>query len=103
MSYRRVSARPLGMAPIPSPFAIPTTAMQVALGPYVRTNMPGALIQPYGWGPNAPIGMPASFTHHIDYVRQPLPPGTYDTAGVYTLPNGEQLGAIGVLPILAVL
>ena len=104
MSYRRV--RTLGMMP-PSPFNMPTTTLHAAINPYtMRSQPPGTLFAPYGWGPGFAIGMPARYSHHIDYVREPLPRGTYDTlTGVHGhVAGGDGLGGLAAIaPILAVL
>lgn len=103
MSYRRFS---MGQMP-PSPFSMPTTTVQAALGPHaMRTQPPGTIVSPYGWGPNAPIGMPANYAHHLDYVRTPLPRGTYDQLGIHAIPHRGAAGLAGlaaIAPILAVL
>lgn len=109
MSYsrpRRRAARRLPLGVVPSPFNTPTFAFAQAVDPYVwRTSPPGAAYQPYGWGPGASIGMPASYSHHIGYERVPLPPGTYDTlSGIYAkATRGGLSGLAALAPILAVL
>jgi hypothetical protein len=50
-----------------------------AVDPYSqRFSPPGAIFQPYGWGPGFNVGMPMNYSHHIGYERVPLRPGTYD-------------------------
>jgi hypothetical protein len=45
-----------------------------AVDPYSqRFSPPGAIYAPYGWGPDFNIGMPFNYTHHLDYVREPVP------------------------------
>jgi len=62
MSYSR---RALGM---PAPFTS-TTAFAQSVDPYTwRTSPPGAIYSPYGWGPDMTVGMPMSYSHHINYV-----------------------------------
>ena len=57
---------------MPSPFTS-TTAFAQAVDPYTwRFSPPGAVYAPYGWGPDFNIGMPFNYTHHLDYVRQPV-------------------------------
>lgn len=59
----------------PSPGFTPTTAFAQAVDPYsLRYSPPGAIYAPYGWGPDMMIGMPANYTHHLDYVREPVGP-----------------------------
>lgn len=53
----------------------PTTLFAQSVDPYAwRMGPPGAIYQPYGWGPDLNIGMPFNYTHHIDYVREPIGP-----------------------------
>jgi hypothetical protein len=56
-----------------------TTAFAQAVDPYAgRMSPPGAIYSPYGWGPDMNIGMPANYTHHLDYVREPVYDPTFD-------------------------
>lgn len=51
-----------------------STLFAQSVDPYAwRMGPPGAIYQPYGWGPNF-IGMPFNYTHHVDYVREPIGP-----------------------------
>lgn len=75
-----MSYHPLGLHPSESPVPwTPTTAFAQAVDPYsFRFSPPGAVYAPYGWGPDFTVGMPANYTHHLDYVRTPTvvgPPG----------------------------
>ncbi len=66
MSYHRTG---LGMPPAFSS----TQAFAQAVDPYAtRMSPPGSIYSPYGWGPDFNIGMPMNYTHHIDYVRDPV-------------------------------
>jgi hypothetical protein len=66
MSYHRGMGAP--------PAFTSTTAFAQAVDPYSwRMSPPGAIYSPYGWGPDMNIGMPANYTHHIGYVRTPIP------------------------------
>lgn len=65
MSYHRA----LGL-----PQLSPTTLFAEAVDPYAqRFSPPGAIYSAYGWGPDFNIGMPFNYTHHLDYVRTPIP------------------------------
>lgn len=66
MSYHR----PVGILPNFSS----TQMFAEAVDPYSqRMSPPGAIYSPYGWGPDFNVGMPFNYTHHIDYVRTPVP------------------------------
>jgi len=76
----------VGVAPGygPSPGFSPTTMFAQAVDPYsFRFSPPGAVFSPYGWGPDMMIGMPASYTHHLDYVREPIPGARRDIGPMY--------------------
>jgi len=50
-----------------------TSFFAEAVDPYAQRFLPrGNLYSPYGWGPDTTIGMPMNYTHHIDYVREPV-------------------------------
>jgi hypothetical protein len=89
MSYHR----PMGALP---DFAS-TQMFAEAVDPYSqRFSPPGAIFSPYGWGPDFNIGMPFNYTHHIDYVRTPVPGARrigpmYDELSPYR--TGTALGA----------
>lgn len=107
MSYHRLPTRvaqpahilvQTGMAgPAPAPFT-PTTAFAQAVDPYSwRFSPPGAVYAPYGWGPDFNIGMPFNYTHHMDYVRAPIP-GARPVGPMYdVLPafSGTWSGSLG--------
>jgi hypothetical protein len=66
MSYHRSG---LGLPSFSS-----TQAFAQAVDPYAtRMSPPGSIYSPYGWGPDFNIGMPMNYTHHIGYVREPVP------------------------------
>lgn len=110
MSYHALG---LAAAPAfgPSPGFTPTTAFAQAVDPYsFRYSPPGAIFAPYGWGPDFMIGMPANYTHHIDYQRVPVP-GTrpigpmYDEIWPYATGvrlSGVPTGPSGHLPVQTV-
>jgi hypothetical protein len=65
MSYRRA----LGFA---APFTS-TSWFAEGVDPYAARLSPrGSIYSPYGWGPDMMIGMPMNYTHHIDYVQDPV-------------------------------
>lgn len=87
MSYRR---RPgLGM-----PGVTPTTWFAGGMDPYAARNSPGGSIYaPYGWGPDFMVGMPLNYTHHIDYVQEPMRVVRNDRANAYKrVPGARPLG-----------
>jgi len=66
MSYHRAG---LGLPSFSS-----TQAFAQAVDPYAtRMSPPGSIYSPYGWGPDFNIGMPMNYSHHIGYVRTPVP------------------------------
>lgn len=79
------------------PNVSPTTLFAEAVDPYaMRAGPPGGVYSPYGWGPDFNYGMPMNYTHHIDYVREPVPGARpigpmYDQLGSYdsSLPPGR--------------
>ncbi len=97
---RRVLVRRgLGM-----PSFAPTTTFASGVGPWSQGQFGprGAAYSPYGWGPDFMIGMPMNYTHHIDYVREPVGriQGVQRKIGTYfdTLSgSGDGLGALVVL------
>lgn len=57
-----------------------TVSFAQSVDPYVaRMSPPSALYAPYGWGPGNFVGMPPNYSHHIDYVQQPV--RMYDRVG----------------------
>jgi hypothetical protein len=61
--------RSLGM-----PNFVPEQAYVQSMDPYaMRFSPPGAEYAAYGWGPGAQIGMPMNYSHHLDYVSEPIP------------------------------
>lgn len=67
MSYRRSG---LGM---PMPGMAPTTWFAGGMEPFAERLSPaGSIYAPYGWGPDFMVGMPMNYTHHIDYVQEPV-------------------------------
>ncbi len=100
MSYHRT----LGQAPLPP--MTPTQFFAEAVDPYAfRFGPPGAVLSPYGWGPDFNIGMPMSYTHHIGYERVPIPGARrigpmYDELSPYR--TGVRLGNYSLGGILAV-
>jgi hypothetical protein len=66
MSYHRTG---LGLPSFSS-----TQAFAQAVDPYAtRFSPPHSIYSPYGWGPDFNIGMPMNYSHHIGYVRTPVP------------------------------
>jgi len=66
MSYHRTG---LGLPSFSS-----TQAFAQAVDPYAtRMSPPGSLYAAYGWGPDFNVGMPMNYSHHIGYVRTPVP------------------------------
>lgn len=88
--------RGLGM-----PSFSPTTTYASAVGPWSQGQFGprGALYSPYGWGPDFMVGMPFNYTHHIDYVRTPVPGGGRRIGSYYDQlsGSGDGLGALVVL------
>jgi len=113
MSYRTVRRRVLGLAgggpgpgPGMTPFANPNWSQVAALDPYAHASPPGTIYAPYGWGPGAPIGLPATYAYHVGYERTPIGPHDHlGHHGIYQLVKraGATLNGLGLLPLLAVL
>ena len=68
MSYHQLG----GAGPLPPMTS--TQAFAQAVDPYSwRFSPPGAVLSPYGWGPDFNVGMPMNYTHHLGYQRVPIP------------------------------
>jgi hypothetical protein len=93
MSYHRPG---LGMPPAFSS----TQAFAQGIDPYAtRMARPRSIYSPYGWGPDFNVGMPMNYTHHIDYVRTPVP-GARRIGPMYDRVAPYLGGLSGILAVL---
>lgn len=64
-----------------------------------RMSPPGSIYAPYGWGPDFNVGMPMNYSHHIGYVRTPVP-GARRIGPMYDRVAPYLGGLSGVLAVL---